>query len=189
MLANAQNVGDEPSTTNSQSNDQVPTVEPVEDTNEEELRHDSNVEMNADHAEDPIQLQDESMDDEDKTSMSSIYDEHPESERNDELLLEETEIDDELSLLSKEIPANVCIFHQEDALYALQSSVESSVPDPTSFSEAIYGPHKKEWELSMKDELKSIEDNSTWVLVELPKGRKAIGLKWVYKTKRDVNDM
>ena len=34
-------------------------------------------------------------------------------------------------------------------------------------------------------ELVSIEKNKTWSLVNLPKGRKAIGLKWVYKVKRD----
>lgn len=37
----------------------------------------------------------------------------------------------------------------------------------------------------MMEEMKSIEDNQTWTLVDLPPGRKAIGLKWVYKVKRD----
>lgn len=37
----------------------------------------------------------------------------------------------------------------------------------------------------MKEELASIEKNNTWRLVELPKGRKPIGLKWVYKVKRN----
>ncbi|CAA6675822.1 unnamed protein product [Spirodela intermedia] len=33
----------------------------------------------------------------------------------------------------------------------------------------------------------SIEENCTWSLVDLPHGRRAIGLKWVYKVKRDEN--
>ena len=37
----------------------------------------------------------------------------------------------------------------------------------------------------MKDELKSIKDNDVWDLIELPKGKKPIGSKWVFKTKRD----
>jgi len=37
----------------------------------------------------------------------------------------------------------------------------------------------------MKDELKSIKDNDVWDLVELPEGKKPIGCKWVFKTKRD----
>lgn len=38
----------------------------------------------------------------------------------------------------------------------------------------------------MESELKSIEKNNTWVLTKLPPNRKAIGLKWVFKLKRDA---
>jgi hypothetical protein len=37
----------------------------------------------------------------------------------------------------------------------------------------------------MKAELKSIEENNTWMLSELPKNQQAIGLKWEFKVKRD----
>ena len=37
----------------------------------------------------------------------------------------------------------------------------------------------------MLEELSSIEQNDTWTLVELPQGHRAIGLKWVFKIKRD----
>jgi hypothetical protein len=43
----------------------------------------------------------------------------------------------------------------------------------------------KAWHTSMLEELGSIKENRTWSLVDLPKGRKAIGLKWVYKLKHD----
>lgn len=39
----------------------------------------------------------------------------------------------------------------------------------------------------MEEELKSLEDNKTWSLTELPQGREAIGLKWVFKVKKDEN--
>ena len=39
----------------------------------------------------------------------------------------------------------------------------------------------------MKEELESIERNGTWELVKLPKGKKAIGVKWVYKVKHKPN--
>jgi hypothetical protein len=39
---------------------------------------------------------------------------------------------------------------------------------------------------AMDEELGAIEKNRTWELVEqLPRSQKAIGLKWVYKVKRD----
>ncbi|RDX94463.1 hypothetical protein CR513_23159, partial [Mucuna pruriens] len=37
----------------------------------------------------------------------------------------------------------------------------------------------------MKDELKSMQDNDVWDLVELPEGVKPIGCKWIFKTKKD----
>ena len=39
------------------------------------------------------------------------------------------------------------------------------------------------WKEAMKDEIKSIEENQTWELTELPPHKKSIGVKWVYKTK------
>ncbi|KAL5567336.1 hypothetical protein UlMin_030500 [Ulmus minor] len=38
----------------------------------------------------------------------------------------------------------------------------------------------------MDEEIKAIEKNDTWELTSLPKGHKAIGVKWVYKTKRNA---
>ena len=37
----------------------------------------------------------------------------------------------------------------------------------------------------MNDELESIAINEVWNIVELPKGSKAVGYKWVFKSKRD----
>ena len=39
----------------------------------------------------------------------------------------------------------------------------------------------------MKEELQSIERNGTWESVKLPKGKKAICVKWVYKIKHKAN--
>ena len=35
----------------------------------------------------------------------------------------------------------------------------------------------------MKEEIGAIEKNRTWELVDLPQGKNAIGLKWIFKTK------
>lgn len=39
----------------------------------------------------------------------------------------------------------------------------------------------------MIEEINSIEENNTWELVDLPAGQKPIGLKWVYKLKKDAS--
>ena len=40
----------------------------------------------------------------------------------------------------------------------------------------------------MKEEMDSLAKNKTWNLVELPKSRKVVGYKWVYKLKKGVDD-
>ena len=37
----------------------------------------------------------------------------------------------------------------------------------------------------MREEMDSIEENCTWSLVDPPSGHRPIGLKWVFKLKRD----
>ncbi|KAK3040236.1 hypothetical protein RJ639_028948 [Escallonia herrerae] len=43
----------------------------------------------------------------------------------------------------------------------------------------------KEWRVAMDDEIKAIKKNDTWELATLPKGKSTIGVKWVYKTKKN----
>jgi hypothetical protein len=45
---------------------------------------------------------------------------------------------------------------------------------------------KKSWRQAMESEMKAIEDNKTWVVSDLPAKQKAIGLKWVFKAKEDL---
>nr|XP_018632121.1 uncharacterized mitochondrial protein AtMg00820-like [Nicotiana tomentosiformis] len=45
----------------------------------------------------------------------------------------------------------------------------------------------KKWRQAMEGEIDSIEKNNTWELTTLPKSHKAIGVKWVYKTKKNVD--
>ena len=57
--------------------------------------------------------------------------------------------------------------------------------DPRTLKEAINSDIYDKWMESMIDELKSMVESKVWDLVELPKGSKTIGCKWVFKTKRD----
>jgi len=41
------------------------------------------------------------------------------------------------------------------------------------------------WYNAMKEEMSSMKSNRVWDHVELPYGAKAIGYKWVFKTKKD----
>ncbi|RVW44023.1 Retrovirus-related Pol polyprotein from transposon TNT 1-94 [Vitis vinifera] len=57
--------------------------------------------------------------------------------------------------------------------------------DPTSYDQAINSENSTLWLYAMEEELKSMKDNEVWDLVELPKGIKTIGCKWIFKTKHD----
>ena len=57
--------------------------------------------------------------------------------------------------------------------------------DPTSVNQAKQCTNSEKWIVAMQEEMKSMKDNGVWDLVELPKGIKPIGCKWVFKTKRD----
>jgi hypothetical protein len=58
------------------------------------------------------------------------------------------------------------------------------VEEPKSFKDADGDPN---WNAAMEEELKSIRDNDTWSLADLPRDQHAIGLKWMYKVKRNEN--
>ncbi|WZZ50841.1 hypothetical protein YC2023_050948 [Brassica napus] len=54
--------------------------------------------------------------------------------------------------------------------------------EPWSYEEA---KELKVWRDACEDEIKSIVKNNTWSLVDLPPNCKAIGLKWVFKVKKN----
>jgi histone deacetylase 1/2 len=41
------------------------------------------------------------------------------------------------------------------------------------------------WDKAMDEEMATLDANRTWELVPLPKGKKVIGCKWVYKVKHN----
>lgn len=59
---------------------------------------------------------------------------------------------------------------------------------PTSVEEAMQ-QHK--WIIAMKEELQMVKKkkNQTWNLVERPQNRKVIEVKWVFRTKLNVDGL
>ena len=58
----------------------------------------------------------------------------------------------------------------------------ASTGEPCSFAEA---ERSKAWQAAMREEIEVVERNKTWELVDLPHGHQPIGLKWVYKLKKN----
>ena len=74
---------------------------------------------------------------------------------------------------------------KEPEYYGEWVNIASISEEPKTVHEALSGPKSNEWTKAMQSEMKSLNENQVWELVELPKGRKAIGCKWIFKTKID----
>lgn len=69
--------------------------------------------------------------------------------------------------------------HISDHYKAFLSAIDG-LQEPTNYHEAEVSPI---WRKAMSEELSALIRNGTWEIVPLPKGKKPVGCKWVYKTK------
>jgi len=84
----------------------------------------------------------------------------------------------------------------EEPRYPARRRAEKQFPDyvvyhvqqkePITVKEALTGKESEKWYKAMREEYDSILKNQTWELVDLPKGKKAIDCKWVFKIKTDI---
>jgi hypothetical protein len=56
--------------------------------------------------------------------------------------------------------------------------------EPTCFEQAVGNP---KWDNAMDEEMAALDANAIWELVALPKDKKPIGCKWVYKVKHNAD--
>lgn len=90
------------------------------------------------------------------------------------------------------VPAKTCLYSITDYVnyHHLSDSYQnyvksfSALSEPQNFQEAS---QDEKWVSAMREEIKALEDNNTWCIVDLSLGAKAIGSKWVYKIKYKSN--
>ena len=70
--------------------------------------------------------------------------------------------------------------------YALQVAEEVESLEPSSYRDAITCAESGQWIAAMGEEMESLHKNQTWELVKLPKGRKVVGCKWIFKKKARI---
>ena len=58
------------------------------------------------------------------------------------------------------------------------------IVEPRMYEQAILNP---QWIQAMDEELNALHQNQTWTITDLPKGKKAIGCKWIFKTKLNAD--
>ncbi|RDY10624.1 hypothetical protein CR513_04821, partial [Mucuna pruriens] len=79
------------------------------------------------------------------------------------------------------IPNDYIVFLQEH-----EAGIDLVEDDPINLCQAMQSSNSQKWIDAMKDELKSMQDNDFWDLIELPEGVKPIGCKWIFKTKKNL---
>ncbi|CAI7837808.1 unnamed protein product [Closterium sp. NIES-53] len=55
--------------------------------------------------------------------------------------------------------------------------------EPLTIEEALSGPNKEEWRAANQEELDTLAERGTWELVNMPKGRKPVGVRWIFNIK------
>lgn len=61
--------------------------------------------------------------------------------------------------------------------------VDANVPN--TFEEAMNSHDSKQWQVAMNSEINSLYKNNTWQLVDRPKDKNVIDVKWIYKKKNN----
>lgn len=59
-----------------------------------------------------------------------------------------------------------------------------AVIEPINFNDAL---QSSKWRSAMEEEIRTTERNGTWELVGKPLHKKAIGVKWIYKIKFNLD--
>ena len=68
----------------------------------------------------------------------------------------------------------------------LAAEETDSCYEPANYKEAITCQDSSKWVVAMQEEMESLQKNGTWTLANLPKGKKAVKCKWVFKKKEGI---
>ncbi|KAL0304083.1 UNVERIFIED_CONTAM: Retrovirus-related Pol polyprotein from transposon TNT 1-94 [Sesamum radiatum] len=68
-------------------------------------------------------------------------------------------------------------------------ALNSEDSEPTSYDDALKSPKSEFWIKAMKEEMKSLKDNKTWVLVPKPKNTSIVDSKWIFKLKNENDSL
>ena len=73
----------------------------------------------------------------------------------------------------------------KDIYSMLANSPEVELYEPTSWKQATRSVEKEKWYHASEEEIKSLDDNRTYTLVDRPTSRKVLDARWVFKYKRN----
>jgi len=114
--------------------------------------------------------------------------EHIDNEPSDNVQVTNEEMVEEPQeeILRRFVRQKIPAISDDYVVYSIEHECDLSIDeDPVSVKQAMESDNSEKWFNAMKEELKSMDDNQVWDLVELLESSKQVGCKWVFKTKRD----
>lgn len=69
----------------------------------------------------------------------------------------------------------------------IMSAIVNEGEEPKTYKQALKSLHNAKWLEAMENEMKSLKENNTWILVDRPKDRKLISCKWLFKIKTNAD--
>ena len=76
------------------------------------------------------------------------------------------------------------------ACMSLTSFIDQTLDEPNTYNEALNSEFREDWLKAIQSELNSLEENKTWTITNLPKDKKTIKTKWIFKIKHnDKNEI
>ncbi|KAJ9545205.1 hypothetical protein OSB04_024912 [Centaurea solstitialis] len=94
---------------------------------------------------------------------------------------ENTRNDIDLQIVDEDTPAPIV------EPVTKQDNDGGDVNEPTSYGEVVSGSESEQWQEAMKAEMQSMYNNQVWELTDLPQHCRAVGRKWVFKKKTDMD--
>ena len=70
----------------------------------------------------------------------------------------------------------------------ISCGINNDNDEPSSIEEALKSSHKEKWQEAINSELDSLKEINTWIVSNLPSGKKAIKTRWVFKIKTNSNN-
>ena len=85
----------------------------------------------------------------------------------------------------EDVEVNYCGVPIPDTEIASYISSSGQAVEPKTYKEAMTSPDSDKWAKAIADEYGLLMARGTWILDDLPPGRKPVGCRWVFKIKRN----
>lgn len=121
-------------------------------------------------------------------SFSSVNDEF--SDANTSAIETTNTHESSLVEISSESEDDILVFRSKRIADNIQQSkldiASGRSSDPDTREEALARSDREQWKRAMISEYKSLGENETWSLVDLPEGKRPVDCRWIFKTKKNI---